>query len=110
MTFKNQMATIIGDVMLSSAFMAYAGSYIYDLHVRKTKTQISCAVTAQLICAFVFAVQIVLFLFYIYPKFQASSFMLSLYSLVCVGPGRKPKLLVFSYAGSYLSSLHEFKG
>ena len=25
MTFKNQMATIIGDVMLSSAFMAYAG-------------------------------------------------------------------------------------
>ena len=29
-TFKNQMATIIGDVMLSSAFMAYAGKiYIF---------------------------------------------------------------------------------
>ena len=27
--------------------------------------------------------------------------MLSLYSLVCVGPGRKPKLLVFSCTGSY---------
>ena len=26
--------------------------------------------------------------------------MLSLYSLVCVGPGRKPKLLVFSRIGS----------
>jgi dynein heavy chain 1 len=24
-TFKNQMATIIGDVLISSAFMAYAG-------------------------------------------------------------------------------------
>lgn len=26
-TFKNQMATIIGDVLLSSAFMAYAGKF-----------------------------------------------------------------------------------
>ena len=26
-TFKNQMATIIGDVLLSSAFMAYAGNW-----------------------------------------------------------------------------------
>ena len=25
-TFRNQMATIIGDVLLSSAFMAYAGN------------------------------------------------------------------------------------
>ena len=32
--------------------------------------------------------------------FQASSFMLLLYSLVCVGPGRKPKLLLFSFTGS----------
>lgn len=27
-TFKNQMATIIGDVLLSSAFMAYGGKYM----------------------------------------------------------------------------------
>ena len=27
-TFKNQMATIIGDVLLSSAFMAYAGKLV----------------------------------------------------------------------------------
>ena len=39
----------------------------------KTKTQISCAVTAQLISAFVFASQIVHFLYYLNPKFQASS-------------------------------------
>ena len=39
----------------------------------KTKTQISCAVTAQLISAFVFAEGIVQFLFFLNPKFQASS-------------------------------------
>ena len=48
------------------------------------------AVTAQLISA----------LFFLNPKFQTSSLLLRLYSLVCVGPGRKPKLLVFSCEGS----------
>ena len=72
----------------------------------KTTTQISCAVTAQLISAFVVAKRIVLFLFYIYQKFLASSFMLSLYSLVSVGPCRKPKSLDVSYTGSFsVSSL-----
>ena len=72
----------------------------------KTKMQISCAVTAQLISAFVFATRIVQFLFYIYPKFQASSFILWLYSLVCVGLCRKPKLLVFSCTGSCKTYTH----
>ena len=40
--------------------------------------------------AFVFATRIVQFLFYLNPKFQASSSFLCLYRLVCVGPGRKP--------------------
>ena len=57
----------------------------------KTKTQISCAVTAQLISAFVFAMRIVQSLFYLNPKFQASSHLLWLYSPVCDGPGRKPE-------------------
>ena len=57
----------------------------------KTKTQISFAVTAKLISAFVFATWIVQLLFYINPKFHASSHLLWLYSLVCVGPGRKPR-------------------
>ena len=39
----------------------------------KTKTQISCAVTAQLISAFVFATWIVQYLFFLNPKFPVSS-------------------------------------
>ena len=56
----------------------------------KSKTQISFAVTAKLISAFVFATRIVQFLFYLNPKFQASSSFLCLYRPVCVGPVRKP--------------------
>ena len=57
----------------------------------KTKTQISCAVTAQMISAFVFATWIVQYLFFLNPKFPVSSHLLWLYSPVCVGPGRKPQ-------------------
>ena len=39
----------------------------------KTKAQISFAVTAKLISAFVFATRIVQFLLYLTPKFQANS-------------------------------------
>ena len=55
----------------------------------------------KLISAFVFAIRIVYFLFYLNPKFQASSSFLSLYRPVCVGPGRKPRRPVFSHRGSY---------
>ena len=54
----------------------------------KTKTHISCAITAQLII-FVFATWVVPFLLYLYPKFQDSSFLLWVYRPVCVGPGQK---------------------
>ena len=67
----------------------------------KTKTQISCAVTAQLISAFVFATRIVQSLYFLNPKFQVSSHFLWLYSPVCVEPGRKPLRPVFSERGSY---------
>ena len=67
----------------------------------KTKTQISFAVTAKLISAFVFASRIVQSLYFLNPKFQASSHLLWLYSPVCVGPGRKHRRLVFSERGSY---------
>ena len=67
----------------------------------KTKTQISFAVTAKLISAFVFATQIVQSLYFLYTKFQASSYLLSPYSPVYVGPGRKPRRPVFSERGSY---------
>ena len=65
----------------------------------KTKTQISFAETLKLISAFVFATRIVQFLIFLKPKFQASS-LLRMYSLLCVRPGRKPKLVVVSYIGS----------
>ena len=66
----------------------------------KTKTQISFAVTAKLINAFVFAIRIVQSLYYLHPKFQASSHFLWLYRPVCVGPGKKPRIPVFSQRGS----------
>ena len=66
----------------------------------KTKAQISFAVTAKLISAFVFATRIVHFLFFLYPKFQASNHLLRLFSPVCVGPGRKSRRPVFSRRGS----------
>ena len=46
---------------------------------------------SKLISAFVFATRIVQFLFYLNMKVQASSHLLSLCSLVCVGPGRNPE-------------------
>ena len=42
----------------------------------KTKTQISFAVTAKLICVFVFATQIVQYFFFLNTKFQASRHIL----------------------------------
>ena len=38
------------------------------------------------------------------PKFQALSHLLWLYSLVCVGPCRKPRRPVFSQRGSYVKN------
>ena len=49
----------------------------------KTKAQISFEVTAKLISAFVFAERIVQYLFFLNPKFPASSH-LCLYRSVCV--------------------------
>ena len=61
--------------------------------------------TAQLIRAFVFATQIVQFLFFLNPKFQASSLFLKLYRPVCVGPGQKPQRPFFSRRGSCIIEL-----
>ena len=57
----------------------------------KTKTQISFAVTAKLISAFVFPTPRVLSLYFLNMKFQASSHLVWSYSLVCVRPGGKPE-------------------
>ena len=72
-----------------------------DFAYAKTKTQISFAVTAKLISAFVFATRIVQSLFYLNPKFHGSNHLVWLYSPVCVRLGRKPRRPVFSQRGSY---------
>ena len=69
----------------------------------KTKTQISFAVTAKLICAIVFAIRIEKSLYFLNRKFQTSSHLLWLYSLVCVKPGRNPRRPVFLQRGSYVT-------
>ena len=66
-----------------------------DICQCKKKAQISCAVTAQLISTFVFTAWIVQFLFFLNPKFQASSHLLWVYRPVCVKPGRKLRRPVF---------------
>ena len=74
---------------------------IYCLHVSrimrkpsfahaKTVAQISFAVTAKLISAFVFTTGIVQFFYFLNPKFPASSHLLFLYSSACVRPVWKP--------------------
>ena len=63
-----------------------------------------CICNCQLISAFVFAIRIIQSLYYLHPKFQASSHLLWLYSPVCVGPCQKPWRPVFSQRGSYLKS------
>ena len=65
------------------------------LHMQKQRrrlaAQLSCAVTAQLISAFVSATYIEQFLYFFNPEFEASiHFMLS-YSPVRIGPARKPE-------------------
>ena len=78
-------------VVRKPGFFAYA----------KTKAQTIFAVTAKLISAFVFATRILQSLYFLNPKFQASTHLLWLYSPVCVGPGQKPRRPVFSQRGSY---------
>ena len=67
----------------------------------KTNAQISFAVTAKLISAFIFATRIVQSLYFLNTKFHASSRLLLLCSPVCVGPGRKPQRW-FSYEAAQM--------
>ena len=64
----------------------------------KTKAQIRCTVTEQLTSTFDFATLIVQCLFFLNPKFQASSRLMWLDYSVCVGPGWNPSKTGFSYA------------
>ena len=72
--------------------------------LRETKTQISFAVTAKLISAFVFASRIVQFLLYLYPKSQDSNFLLRLYRSVCVARDRNSRKPV-SHVAAHFSNI-----
>ena len=72
----------------------------------KTKTQISFAVTAKLISAFVFATRIVQCLYFLNLKFHASRHLLWLLSPVYVGPGLKPRRPLFSKRGSFINWMY----
>ena len=71
------------------------------MHVQKQKRK-KTITTELLIVVFAFVTQRVHSLFFTGPKFQPSSQLLWLYRPICVGPGpgRKPRLLVFSRYGS----------
>ena len=86
-------------------YLSLMRKLVYILHMRKQR-QISFEVTAKLISAFVFAKRIVHFLYFLNPKFQASSQLLCLYISVCVGPVRKPQCW-FSHEMAYLTGLSD---
>ena len=66
-SFKfNSLSNQNGNPVLYEPYREKTGFLAYA----KTKAQISCAVTAQLISAFVFAIRTVQFLFFLHPKFQ----------------------------------------
>ena len=70
------------------------------LHMRKQRGR--SASTAKLISAFIFATQIVQSIYYPNQKFQASSHLLRLYSLVCVRPGQKPQRQVSHFNKAHI--------
>ena len=80
----------------------------------KIKTQISSAITAQLISAFIFTIRMIQFLFFFYINFHDSSFLLCVCRPVCVGPVWKPhcwfsrmvaQFILFSFALNALELL-----
>ena len=87
------------------AFKRCVGILIkYDMINEICKKKKKKKKNAKLISAFVFATRIVQFLFFLNPKFQASSSFLCLYRPVCVGPVRKPHCW-FSHEATHMTSL-----
>ena len=69
------------DYLIMQAGIRYANNNVWSIEPRRektglTKAQISCAVVAQLISAFVFATRIILFVYFPNSAFQDSSLLL----------------------------------
>ena len=69
------------------------------LHVRKQRRR---SATIHLISAFTVAALIVQSLYFLNPKFQASSHLLWLHSPVCIRPGQKPQRQAILSRGSHV--------
>ena len=69
-------------------------------HMRTTKAQISLRIRAVWSVPLLFAAWIVQYLYFLYPKFQASIWLLWLRRPVWVLPGCRPRRQVFSWHGS----------
>ena len=76
-----------------------------NLHMRKQRRR---SATAMLISAFVFATRIVQLLYFLNPKFPASSHLLCLYRPVCGGPVRKPHCWFSQEAAQISMYLQQF--
>ena len=72
------------------------------LHMRKQRRR---SASAKLISVYYFSQKIVQSIYFLNLNFQACSHLLWPYSLVRVGPCRKPRRLVFSRRGSLWSSI-----
>ena len=70
-------------------------------HIRKQRHRPAFRLTAKLISALCFRYTASTIPPFLNTKFQASSHLVWLYSLVCVGPGRKPQRPFFSEWGSF---------
>ena len=68
--------------------------------MRTTKAQISLRIRAFWSAPLLFPDWIVWYLYFLCPKFQATTYLLWLRRPVCVLPGRKPQRQVFSWRGS----------
>ena len=72
------------------------------LHMRKQRRRSALQELSSWISTFVFTTWILQFLYFLNPKFPASSHLLYLYILVCVGPVREPHCWFSHDAGHYL--------
>ena len=91
------------NTMVCKMVFHIAKIFITYLHTRANSSKIafSCSVSA-----FVFAIWIAQYLYFLNTKFQASSHLQWLYSLVCVRPGQNPHCWFSHVAAHMYNALH----
>ena len=100
-TVKGSLLEVSGQILVT-CIMHVLDTYKFKMDWINTKqekmeTSIFQTLNGQWAPLF-FATHVVQF-FFLNPKFHASSFILSLHSPVCVRPGMKPRISIFSEQG-----------